>query len=163
MALKYVAAFLVLTTGVAQSAPTPLPGGANQVKAVSGTVGQPVWNGALRITLVDVRDATPEETAKFLPNADQKVLVFDVTLRNGTNDNFIDLIEYTFADKDDVAVHVPTSTYTHANLNIQQGAAEKQKGTFAVDKDFVPVKLLVQCTTCGAKSPFKPVRITLAP
>lgn len=160
---RYAAAIVaaLATTAAASAAPTPIPGGANQVKAVSGTVGRTIWNGAVRITISDVREATAEEAAKILPNPGQKVLTFTAVIRNGTTSPFIDLIEYTFADKDDVAVQVPTADYTHANLNILQGAAQKQVAFFPVDKDFVPAKILVVCTTCNAKSPFKPVRITI--
>jgi hypothetical protein len=149
------------TAGAVDAAPTPVPGGANQVSALSGTVGQTIFNGALRINVSVVRAATPEEVAKVLPNPGQKVLAFSVLLRNGTPSDFIDLVEYTFADKDDISVNVPTAAYTHANLHIQQGAAEKQDGLLAVDKDFVPTKVIVKCATCGAKSPFKTVRISI--
>jgi hypothetical protein len=144
-----------------EAAPTPVPGGANQVSAISGTVGQTVFNGVLRINVTEVRAATPDEIAKFLPTPAQKVLSFTVLLRNGTTSNFIDLVEYTFADKDGIAVDVPTADYTHANLNIQQGAAQRQVGVFAVDKDFVPAKVIVKCATCGTRTAFKTVRISI--
>jgi len=161
--------FAVLATALAigamsagaGAAPTPVPGGANQVSAISGTVGQTIFNGVLRINVSNVRAATPDEIAKFLPNPTQKVLAFSVLLRNGTTSNFIDLVEYTFADKDDISVDVPTADYSHANLNIQQGAAQRQDGVFAVDKDFVPTKLIVKCVTCGAKTAFRTVRISI--
>ena len=164
MTIKHAGAAVLaalLTTGAAQSAPTPVPGGANQVKALSGTVGKTIFNGVLRITVVDVRDATADETAAFRPVAGQKVMVFDVRLSNGTDSTFTDLVEYTFADKDAISVDVPTADYTHANLNIQQGAAQVQKGTFAVDPGFVPTKLIVKCVTCGSRSAFKTLRITI--
>lgn len=148
-------------TSAAQGAPTPIPGGANQVKAVSGSVGQQIWNGAVRITISDVHEASADQIAEFRPSAGQKVMTFTVLIRNGTTSTFTDLIEYTFADKDDISVSVPTSQYTHANLSIQQGAAQKQVGVFAVDHDFVPAKIIVACATCSAKSPFKPVRVVI--
>jgi hypothetical protein len=156
------AAFAIgMTSGAAHAAPTPIPGGANQVSAISGTVGQTVFNGVLRINVSTVRAATPDEIAKVLPNPGQKVLAFSVLLRNGTPRDFIDLVEYTFADKDDIAVSVPTADYTNANLHIQQGAAAKQDALVPVDKDFVPTKLIVKCTTCGAKSAFRTVRVSI--
>jgi len=164
--MKVIAGLAVaLAIGVmsvaAGAAPTPVPGGANQVSALSGSVGQTIFNGALRVNVSAVRAATPDEIAKFVPTPAQKVLAFSVPLRNGTSSTFTDLVEYTFADKDDISVDVPTADYTHANLNIQQGAAQKQDGVFAVDKDFVPTKLIVKCATCGAKSPFKTLRISI--
>lgn len=152
---------LLSSTALAGAAPTPLPGGANQVKAQSGVLGQTVWNGAVRLTLSEFRDATPDETAAVVPSAGRKVVVFVMKIRNGQHDPFIDLIEYTLADKDDVAVSVPTMAYTHANLNILQGAAQVQKAEVTVDQDFVPVKLIAQCVTCGSHSQFKTVRFSL--
>jgi hypothetical protein len=148
-------------SGAVAAAPTPVPGGANQVKALSGTVGQTIFNGVLRINISDVRAATPEEVAKVLPNPGQKVLAFSVLLRNGTPADFIDLVVYELADKDDISVNVPTASYTHANLHIQQGAAAKQDALLAVDKDFVPTKVIVKCATCGTKSAFRTVRIAI--
>ncbi len=81
-----------------QAAPTPIPGGANQVSAISGKVGQTIFNGVLRIKIVELRDATPgDRPEKILPNANQKVMVMSVLLRNGAHAGFIDLIEYTLA------------------------------------------------------------------
>jgi hypothetical protein len=84
-------------------------------------------------------------------------------LRNGAHTEFIDLLQYTLADKDDVAVEIPTNALKNANIHILQGAAGRQTGAVVVDKDFVPVKLIVQCLTCGDHSGFRPVRITLPP
>jgi len=145
----------------ASAAPTPVPGGANQASAIPGTVGQTIFNGVLRINVSAPRLGTADETAKFAPAADHKLLAFSVLLRNGTSKPFIDLVEYTLADKDDVSVEVPTMYYTHANLNIQQGAAARQEALVPVDKDFVPVKLIVKCATCGDKTAFKTVRLTI--
>jgi hypothetical protein len=158
---------VTVTLGVASlsaaagAAPTPVPGGANQVQAITGTVGQTIFNGVLRINVSAPRAGTADEVAKILPSADKKVLAFSVLLRNGTAKPFIDLVEYTLADKDDISVDVPTADYTHANVNIQQGAAEKQEAVFPVDKDFVPVKIIVKCATCGSKTAFKPLRLSI--
>lgn len=153
-------AFVVLSVP-ADAAPTPIPGGANQVQAISGTVGQTIFNGVLRVNVSEVRNANADEIAKVLPNPNQKVLSFTVLLRNGTPSPFIDLVEYTFADKDDITVDVPTADYTHANLHIQQGAADRQVGVFPVDKDFVPTKMIVKCATCGAHTAFRTIRLTI--
>jgi hypothetical protein len=156
---NYVASVLLtlLTTTAAGAAPTPLPGGANEVSAQSGVLGRAVWNGAVRMTLVYLRDATPEEAATNPPLAGKKDMAYEVKFRNGLHDDFVDLVEYTLADKDDVTVAVPPI----AELKILQGAAAVQKGVVAVDTDFVPVKLIAQCVTCPAHSPFKTVRFTI--
>jgi hypothetical protein len=82
-------------------------------------------------------------------------------LHNGAHDTFIDLLNYTLADADAVAVDIPSHEISHINPNILQGAALKQTALFLVDKDFVPVKLIVTCATCGSRSAFRPVRFTV--
>jgi hypothetical protein len=152
----------------AGGAPTPVPGGANGVSAVSGKLGDTVFNGVLRIKIVALREATDADHADLAARSsdlaatpDKKVLVMQSLLRNGAHDEFIDLLQYTLADKDDVSVEIPSNALKNANIHILQGAAGRQSGAVLVDKDFVPVKLIVQCLTCGAHSGFRSVRFTI--
>ncbi|MEO9264313.1 MAG: hypothetical protein ABI282_09475 [Candidatus Baltobacteraceae bacterium] len=146
----------------AAAAPTPVPGGANQVSAMSGKVGETIFNGVLRIKIANIRDATAADNpGQMNAQPNQKVMVMSVLLRNGSHETFTDLVEYTLADKDDVSYSIPNSTVTHANLHIAQGAAARQEAMFVVDRDFVPVKVLAACVTCGTKSPFRTVRFSI--
>jgi hypothetical protein len=154
----------------AGAAPTPVPGGANAVSAVSGKLGDTVFNGVLRIKIVALREATDADHAELAarasdltPTPDKKVLIMESLLRNGKHDEFIDLLRYTLADKDDVSVEIPDNSVKNVNIHILQGAAGRQTGAVLVDKDFVPVKLIVQCATCGDHSGFRPVRFTIPP
>ena len=152
----------------AAAAPTPVPGGANGISAVSGKLGDTVFNGVLRIKIVALREATDADHAELAtrasdltPTADKKVLIMQSLLRNGAHDDFTDLLHYTLADKDDVAVEIPSNSMKNANIHILQGAAGHQIGAVLVDKDFVPVKLIVECATCGSHSGFRAVRFTI--
>lgn len=145
----------------AGAAPTPVPGGANGVSAVSGTLGSTVFNGMLRVKITSLRAANTSETPDTNPTADQKVMFFESLLSNGTHDEFTDLVTYTLADKDGVSVAIPTNALKHANLHILQGASERQAEAFSIDKNFVPTKLIVQCSTCGAHSGFRAIRFTI--
>ncbi len=145
----------------AGAAPTPVPGGANEVSAVSGKLGTTVFNGVLRVKITSLRPANAGETPDTSPTADQKVMFFESVLSNGTHDDFTDLVTYTLADKDGVAVAIPTNALKHANLHILQGASERQSEAFPVDRDFVPAKLIVQCATCGVHSGFRAIRFTI--
>ena len=164
-----VSLFVVLLAA-AGAAPTPVPGGANGVSALSAKLGETVFNGVLRIKIVALREATDADHAELAARAsdlthtaDKKVLVMQSLLRNGVHDDFTDLLRYTLADKDDVSVEIPDNALKNANIHILQGAAGRQAGAVLVDKDFVPVKLIVQCATCGAHSGFRPVRFTVPP
>lgn len=154
---------LVLSPFVANAAPKPkpTPGGANQVSALSGKLGQTLWNGVLRFKLVELRDATPAdhpESVAPLPN--QKAMVLTAIIKNGTPSTWGELVSYTLADKDEISFPIPGHFFTPVALNIQQGAAAKQTALFLVDKDFVPVKLIFSCGSC-APGKFKPFRVTI--
>jgi len=158
LALLFIAAATVSAT----AGPTPVPGGANQVKALSGKVGDTIFNGVLRIQISELRDATDADNPKqAYPQPGQKVMVMNVLLRNGAHSEFTDLLTYTLADKDEVTVDVPSHLLTNANLHILQGGASRQSALFTVDQNFVPTKLIVQCATCGAHTAFRAVRFTI--
>ncbi len=151
------------TTASSQAAPnaTATPGGANQVSAVSGKLGQDLWNGVLRFKLVELRDATAADNAGSLAGQNQKVMVVTAIIKNGTAGTWGNLVSYTLADKDEVSVDIPMHLFTPPSLTIQQGAAARQTAMFPIDKNFVPVKLIFTCTSCGAK--FKAFRVTIPP
>jgi hypothetical protein len=151
-----------LSTVPAVGAPTPMPGGANQVSGVSGNVGDTLFNGIVRLQIVEVRDATPADHPEALSApADQRVMVMTAVVRNGLHSNFIDLIRYSLADKDDVAYVIADHLIKPNPLNVPQGAAARQTAMFAVERNYAPVKLLVQCATCNAQTRFTAFRVTL--
>ena len=162
-----IAASLLLAgmfaTPSSASTPTPVPGGANQVSALSGKIGETVFNGVLRIQIQELRNATAADNpASMLPQADQKVMVMKVLLRNGAQADFIDLLTYTLADRDGVTFEIPSHLITGINPHILVAGAARQSALFVVDKDFVPVKLIVRCATCAAATNFKAIRFTMS-
>jgi hypothetical protein len=159
-ALVFALALAILTT-TANASPkaTPTPGGANQVSAVSGKLGQDLWNGVIRFKLVELRDATAADNAGSLAGPNEKVMVATAIVKNGTSGTWGNLVTYTLADKDEVSFSIPMHFFTPVSLTIQQGAAARQTAMFPIDKNFVPVKLIFTCTTCGAK--FKAFRVAI--
>ncbi len=147
----------------AGAAPTPIPGGANGVSAVPATLGQTVFNGMLRIKLVQLRDATDADGTADKPPDGKKLVFMSVLLSNGTHATFTDLLRYTLADKDAISFEIPTYKIKNINPSIIQGGATRQTALFEVDSDFVPAKLIIECATCGSKTTFRPVRVTLSP
>ena len=128
---KWLAVSLIVALlAPAGAAPTPVPGGANSVAAVAGKLGETVFNGVLRIKIVALREATDADHAELAarssdltPTADKKLLVMQSLLRNGVHADFIDLVRYTLADKDDVSVEIPDHLVNNVNLHILQAAA----------------------------------------
>ncbi|HME80983.1 MAG TPA: hypothetical protein VKF82_02790 [Candidatus Eremiobacteraceae bacterium] len=159
--LAFSALLALVGTASVCAAPTPAPGGANQVDAISGKVGDTLWNGVLRFKVVEVRDATPaDHPESVVPGPTQKVMVVTAIIRNGTPSSWGELVSYTLADKDDISFEIPGHFFTPVALNIQQGASVKQTALFPVDKTYVPTKLIFQCNSC-AKGKFKPFRVTI--
>ncbi len=162
MKIRLAVSLFAALSATAGAAPTPVPGGANAVSAMSAKPGETIFNGVLRIKLVDLRDASDADgAADEHPSDGKKVMLMSVLLRNGATAKFTDLLNYTLADKDDVAFAIPSYKIKHINPDIIQGAALRQTALFEVDQDFVPTKLIIECATCGAHTAFRPVRITL--
>lgn len=150
------------TLAASAATPTPVPGGANEVNALSAKIGETVFTGVLRVKIEELRDATAADNpGRLFPSASQRVMVMKALLHNGMHENFTDLLSYTLADKDGVTVPIPAYDTTNANLNILQGGAARQTAMFLVDKDFVPVKLIVQCASCSSNVHFKAVRFVI--
>ena len=152
---------LALTGTTVGSTPTPVPGGANQISALSGKIGQTIFNGVLRVQVKELRDATAaDHPENLLPSADQKVMIMTVILKNGSHDEFIDLITYTLADASGVIFKVPTASVSPSNLDILQGGTARQVARFTVDSTYKPIKVIVQCDTCSPSLHFKSLRFT---
>jgi hypothetical protein len=157
--LAFVFAVLATTPLYAAPKTSPTPGGANQVSAVSGKLGQDLWNGVIRFKLVELRDARADEHPESVALPNQKALVVTAIIKNGSSGTWANLVTYTLADKDEVSVDLPMHFFTPPSLTIQQAAAARQTALVPVDKNFVPVKLIFTCTTCGPK--FKAFRVTI--
>ncbi len=71
-----------------------------------------------------------------------------VLLNNGSPGTFDALMIYTLADADSITQRI-SQPYVHpAGLSIEQGASALQTVRVPVDKDYKPVKLLIECGGC---------------
>lgn len=157
-----IVAVLIASTLSSSADPTAPPGGANQISAIPGRVGQRVFNGVLRVTVQTIHDATADDhPERDLPSADQKIIVMRVLLNNGSHAAFDSLMVYTLADADSVTQQIPQPYVHPANLSIEQGASAIQTIHVPVAKDFKPVKILVECGVCSESMHFRPLRITI--
>ena len=166
--MRYCWSILIASLALAGSpslAATPPPGGANQVNAVEGTLGQTLFNGEVRIRSGKLRNATSDELAQILPAEDKRVIVFTATMSNGTHGNFTGYFQYALVDADGVSAEAE-ERYVEPNPppNVAQGAAWHQKVAFLVAKDFKPVKLLItQTIKSNRNGTAKAFRFTIAP
>jgi hypothetical protein len=67
---------------VAAPAPTPVPGGANQLSGVSGGLASTLFNGKVRVRQMAMRTSTADE---YTPSGGQHGLVFSYLVSNGTS------------------------------------------------------------------------------
>ncbi|MDQ2907858.1 MAG: hypothetical protein M3R44_00735 [Candidatus Eremiobacteraeota bacterium] len=136
------------------------------MKAVSGKVGQTLFDGTIRLKVLEVRDATDSEIADaertgILVATDKKAMVISVLIHNGLSKNFQEILTYTLADKDEIAFEVGAPNVKPNPLDMLQGAAVKQHAVFVVDKTFTPVKLIVTCPTCNQAVHFRDFRVAI--
>ncbi len=125
--------------GPAGAAPTPVPGGANQINGVSGTMSQTLFNGVLRIRGMSLKDPIPADNMR--PNAaGDRALVFHVIVSNGTHHENHGYFDATLADADGITV---TGRPLDSGWSLQPGSAARAVTGFSVPAGFVPVRLIL--------------------
>jgi hypothetical protein len=138
---------------LADAAPTPVPGGANQTTGVSGSMSQTLFNGTLRIRGMSLKDAQPDDHIR--PNAPtERALVFRAIVSNGTKRENHGYFDASLADANGITV---AGRPLDGGWGLEPGAAARAVMGFSIPSDFVPVRLvLVQ----AAKS--KPIAFRIA-
>jgi hypothetical protein len=119
----------------------PDAGGANQVKAVTGTLGQLLSNGKVRVQIDVVREESPEESADLHPFADQKVMRIEGAVVNLSREEVLLRPGYILADQDGVTCAVGVLDLKAVSL--RPGARGTQLIRTLVPKTLGPTKLLV--------------------
>jgi hypothetical protein len=140
----------------ALATPTPVPGGANQLAGVSGTLAQTLFNGTLRLHGMSLKDAVPADNVH--PNAPgERALVFRAIVNNGTHHEDHGYFDATLADADGITV---TGRPLDDGWSLEPGAGARVVNGFSVPAGFVPTKLLL---VEAAHPKSRAFRITLKP
>ncbi|MBV9439397.1 MAG: MoaD/ThiS family protein [Candidatus Eremiobacteraeota bacterium] len=161
-ALGTACAVAVFVAAAPSPRPSTVPGGANQVDAVSGSVGDTLFNGVVRLQVQELRDAVAADHPEAaLPGANQRVMVLTALVRNGTHAEFTEVLTYTLADADDVAFEIPSYKIAPNPVHMLQASAAKQHAVFLVDAAYHPTKLVVTCTTCSKSAHFRAFRLAI--
>ena len=144
------------TTMAAIAAPTPEPGGANQVSGVSGTFSQVLFNGILRLRGMSLQNPGPAD--RIQPNAgDARALVFRAIVSNGTHHENHGYFDATLADVNGITV---TGRPLDDGWSVEQGASARTTIGFSIPADFVPTKLVLRE---AAMPNAKAFRLTIRP
>jgi len=137
------------TSGAGDSSPTP------QATVLTAALGQTVAFGDLKIKIEDLRAATLADNPHRYPVApDENLVVMHGILSNNALPNFSGVVSYRLEDKKGYGARA------WETLNIQQRTTVHLHMLFAVEKDFVPALLLVECSSCNA-SHYTAVQFTI--
>jgi hypothetical protein len=142
------------TTGNGYSSPVPI------ATPLTAPLGQAVPIGNLSIGIQELRDATPVDNPDKIPVLpDQRLLVMHALLGNSIPLAYTGVVTYRLEDKNGLGPRA--RDVKPSNLNIQQGTSVHLAGLFTVDKTFVPVTLLVECSSCSASNGYKAVQFII--
>lgn len=138
-------------SALAAPKPTLVAGGANATAGVSGTLGQTLFNGTLRLRAMSLKDAVPSDNVH--PNAaGERALVFHAIVSNGTHHENHGYFDATLADADGITV---TGRPLDDGWGLEQGAAARTSTGFSVPATFVPTKLVLRAAAAPHQRAFR--------
>jgi len=141
---------------LANAAPTPVPGGANQTAGVTGALSQTLFNGTLRIKSMSLKDAVAADHIN--PNAPgERALVFRAIVSNGIKHEDHGYFDASLADANGITI---AGRPLDSGWSLEPGAAAHVVNGFSVPHDFVPVRLVL-IESAHPKS--RAFRITIRP
>ena len=122
----------------------PVPGGANQAAGTSGTFGQKLFNGEVRLVPREIRNATAADNATIA--AGQKFIVFTASASNGTSKALnMQQFNASIADSDGDTVQASPDRLLPMGgvFGVVPGGQWKETIQFAVPENFIPVKIVI--------------------
>jgi hypothetical protein len=128
-ALLVLALTALIPTGIT-AAPTPMPGGANQIKGVTGTMQSTIFNGKLRFRKFVLRNSTPDEGT---PDPGTQMLTLTYIVSDGMPKQAYGNVSGSMADADGILADGRSVGVYGAYYTMPPGGA-----------GFVPVKILLQ-------------------
>ena len=141
LSFVFVAALYVLWYGIAVAAPTPMPGGANQLKGLQGTMQSTLFNGKMRVRKMQLRLSTPDEQSS---SAGETAMTFVYLASNGTTSDRHGAFGADMVDSDGVVISGrPTSVYA-TYYSLIPGAVARGTIGFHVPSGFTPVKIVLR-------------------
>jgi hypothetical protein len=141
MPVVYAAALFAVWYGNAVAAPTPMPGGANQLKGLQGTLQSTMFNGKMRVRKMQLRLSTPDEQSS---SAGETSITFVYLASNGTTSDRHGAFGADLVDSDGVVISGrPTSVYA-TYYSLIPGAVARGTIGFKVPSDFTPVKIVLR-------------------
>jgi hypothetical protein len=125
---------------IGSAAPTPIPGGANQIAGISGSLASTFFNGKLRFRKFVLRNSTPAEAT---PDAGGTALTLTYLVLDGMSRTAYGNVSASIVDADGVVIGSHTVGVYGAYYSMAPGAAARGLLYFKLPPDFVPVKILL--------------------
>ena len=132
---------------------TPMPGGANQLKGLSGTMASTLFNGNIRIKKMSFRAPTPKDDMGL--QAGQTGIVFSCIVSNGTNDRRTGYLNASLVDADGIVLNSYGGDPEESLYTLQPGAAARQSFRFTLKDGFKPVKVFLVEQANGTQPVFR--------
>ncbi len=148
--MKRLSTLFALTVVLGANAPvlsapaTPVPGGANQAAGVAGTIGQKLFNGEVRLTPKEIRNANDADD--LTATSGQKWIVFTASASNGTAKAlYMQQFMASVADADgDTYQAQPNNVKPMGGVyGVVPGGQWKEQVQFYVPAKFVPAKIVL--------------------
>jgi hypothetical protein len=140
-------------------AATPLKGGANQMKAISGLPNVWLFNGKWRVKLTALALPASQNFGVYTPAQGHEIVVVRALLRNAMNQNAKTVIGAFVSDADGVTYASqivfdsnPQVAVNEGDAVLPPGAATHVQLPIDVPVDFVPVSVLLVHRFNDAKS-----------
>lgn len=142
--------------------PTPEPGGANQARAVAGSLHVTLFNGQTRLRNMTFGKPDGSAAESYTDDSGTKWLAFRALMSNGTP-QVLTMMQFSASIVDGDGVAMPAQPDKvrpmGAVTGIPPGGAWKEAIFFNVPPDFKPVKIVL----VPSDTHYKAFRITLAP
>jgi hypothetical protein len=139
----FAAALIALSiagTSAVYAAPTPMPGGANQIKGVTGTLSSTIFNGKLRFRQFVLRKSTAAEAT---PDAGGSALTLTYLVSDGMSRKAYGNVSASLVDADGVVLGSHTVGVYGAYYTMDPGASARGILYWYLPAGFVPVKILM--------------------
>lgn len=122
--------------------PTPIPGGAYQLRGMNGTLTSTLFNGKIRVRKMAFRQPGPNDHMDL--QAGQKALIFTCLVSNGTKATRVGFLNAKLVDADGVVLDSFGGDPEESSYALPPGAAFHQTFRFILKDGFAPVKLFLQ-------------------
>ena len=156
-----ISALVLIGAGISQASAadttsTPAPGGAYELRGMTGAMRSTLFNGKIRIKGMKFRTATSKE---LILEPGERGIVFSCIVSNGTDERRSGYLGASLVDADGIVLN-SYGDPEESIYSLDPGAAARQSIRFLLKAGFQPVEIIVVERGNGPQPVF---RITVKP